>query len=363
MKQAEEQPAGVGLIGAGFISYFHVFAVRSVPSLRLVALASYSTGNAEHRARVFGADPYVFQNLETMLTREDVTMAIIASPNVLHFEHAMLGVRSGCHVILEKPMVLKLGEAEKLIAAAEESGVFIGYAENHVFSPLLVRMVEEIEKGMIGDIRRVRGAFHHGGPAKGTWWYKKGFAGGGAQVDLGSHVIEGCLHLAGKPEVHRVLSCRMEVDAEDGLDREASCELETLEDIMIRTESSWTCPEMKCFYEVEGTQGTLVGTFDLGLEPHSLVLRRNGGADEIVPVHDHLGFRIDELIGKGGYTPQLAHFDECFRAGRCPDENGQDGSNVLRIIAASYLSAGSGKPVDLSSDIPKDRAPIDLLAI
>ncbi len=361
MNAPPNPPAGVALIGAGFVSYFHFFAVRSVPSLQLVALASFSARNAAHRARVFHADPYVFQDLERMLTREDVNMAIIAGPNALHFEHATAAVRSGCHVILEKPMVLQIGEAEQLIASAAQSNVFIGYAENHVFSPLLVRMREEIRRGAVGDIRRIRGRFHHGGPAKGTWWYKKGFSGGGAQVDLGAHVIEGCLFLGGKPEVVRVRSCRMELDGEDGLDREAVCEFETDRGMVIETESSWKHPEMKCLYEVEGTQGALVGTFDPGLEPHRLVFRSKGGVEESLTVHDRFGFRVDELIEKGGYSPQLAHFDACFRAGASPDENGEDGLNVLKIIAASYLSAACGKPVDLSSEIPKDKAPIDML--
>jgi predicted dehydrogenase len=356
------QPAGAALIGAGFVSYFHLFASRAVADLRVVALASQSARNAEHRARIFGVDPYRFEDLDDMLAREDVDFAIVASPNVLHFEHAMMAVRAGCHLILEKPMVLRLEEADKLVAAAEDSGVFIGYAENHVFSPLLVRMREAIEEGTVGEISRVRGSFHHGGPARGTWWYKKGFSGGGAQVDLGAHVIEGCLYLAGKPQAERVRWCRVEVDPDDGLDRVAACALETANGVDLETESSWRSPEMKCFYEVEGAEGTLVGTLDLGLEPNRLVLRKGQGREALLALSGGSGSRIDDLVRKSGYVPQLAHFSNCFRSGTDPEENGKDGLNVLRILAASYLSAASRKPVDLSSEIPDDKAPIELLA-
>ena len=119
---------------------------------------------------------------------------------------------------------------------------------------------------------------------------------------------------------------------------------------------------MKCFYEVEGVEATLVGTFDMGLEAHRLTLRRRNGGEETFAVPEHFGFRVDELMAKGGYTPQLAHFDACFRKGTTPDENGQDGWNVLRIIAASYLAAAAKKPFDLAGEIPEDRTPIELLA-
>jgi predicted dehydrogenase len=352
---------GLALIGAGYVSYFHLFAARDLPSMRAVAVASQSKRNAEHRARIFGLEAYGFGDLEAMVGRDDVELAIVASPNALHYEHAMTVVRAGCHVVLEKPMVLRLGEGERLIAAAEGAGVFVGYAENHVFSPLLVRMRQEIAKGTIGGVRRIRGAFHHGGPARGTWWYRKEFSGGGAQVDLGSHVIEGCLFLAGRPRVDCVRSCRMDVDPADGLDKRAVCELETREGILIETESSWMLPEMRCVYEAEGTEGALIGTFDLGLEPHRLLRRGPEGREETVSVPDRFDFRVDELIAKGGYTAQLAHFEECLRNGTRPAESGQDGWGVLKIIAASYLAAAANRPVDLSEEIPQDRTPIEFL--
>jgi predicted dehydrogenase len=62
-----------------------------------------------------------------------------------------------------------------------------------------------------------------------------------------------------------------------------------------------------------------------------------------------------------GYSGQLEHFASCFRRGETPRESVRDGARVLRILAAGYLAAARGAPVDVR-DVPSDRSPIELLS-
>ena len=351
-------PAGVALVGSGFISYFHVLSLRGLPDLRLVALASRSQAVAEHRARLFGCEPYTFEALPRMLARADVDVVIVESPVHLHAAQATAALRAGKHVIIEKPLVLTLAEAEEVEAAAIAAHRGVGYAENQVFTPLAAKARELVAAGAVGRVRRVTGVFKHGGPPRGSWFWKPEFSGGGAHLDLGSHALETALFIAGSPDVARVTSCRMERQGDDGIDLVADAVMETVAGIEVTTSSSWSEPKENCVFEVSGDEGTIEARFSP--PPQWLTLRRATG-EETIEVAGQFDLHFDSLLAGMGYAGQLAHFTACFRAGDTPRESVRDGARVLRILAAGYLAAARGAPVDLR-DVPPDRSPIALLA-
>lgn len=350
-------PAGVALIGAGFISYFHVLSVRGLANLRLCAVASRSAAQAEHRARIFAADPYTFAELPAVLARPDVDIVIVESPVYLHAEHALAALAAGKHVIIEKPLVLTLAEAEAVEAAAHAARRGVGYAENQVFTPLAERAREIVASGAIGRVRRVSGVFKHGGPPRGSWFWSPQLAGGGAHLDLGSHALAVALHLAGVRDVSRVASCRMERESGDGVDVVADAVMMTADGIEVRTESSWRERRDNCVFEVVGDDGVLRAAFSPA--PQSLILRR-GDREETIDVPGQFALRFDALVAGMGYSGQLAHFAACFAAGETPRQSAHDGARVLRILAAGYLAAARGRAVEVA-EVPRDRSPIQLL--
>jgi predicted dehydrogenase len=61
-----------------------------------------------------------------------------------------------------------------------------------------------------------------------------------------------------------------------------------------------------------------------------------------------------------GYPQELAHFLDCFRTGRTPDESGEDGLAVLEILCAAYASARDGRTVELPFQPEGVRYAVDL---
>lgn len=352
-------PAGVAVVGAGFISYMHVLAIRDTPGTRLVAVASRSRALAEHRGRIFDAAPYTFDALDEMCGRPDVDIAIVASPVYLHAAHAQAAIRARKHVIVEKPFMLTVAEAEAVEAAARAAGVGVGYAENLVFTPVVSTARRLIAEGAVGTVSRVRGVFVHGGPQRNTWFWDPRLAGGGAHLDLGSHALEVARDLAGKPEIGAVASCRMTRRDGGGVDLTAECVLETANGVEISVASSWEEPNESCRFEVTGDRGVL--RIAQQPAPQSLTLQWAGAGVEDVDFPGRFDLTVDAYLGSFGYSGQLAHFAECFRTGRTPAESAADGSAVLRILAAGYLAAARGQRVDVRRDVPSDRAPIQLL--
>lgn len=351
-------PAGAAFVGAGFIAYMHLLAVRDNPKMKLVALASRSKEVAEHRARIFAAESYTFDNLDKLLKRKDVDIVFVLSPNSLHARHALAAIKAGKHIIIEKPMTVTLAEADKVIKAAEKAGVIIAYAENQVFAPLLMKMRELIADGAIGKIRGASGICGHGGPSPFGWFRKPKFAGGGAHVDLGSHALESLLYLIGKPSVKTVTSCSMVEAPEGGIDGKAEAVMETEDGIKIKMISSWLETVDDFSYEVKGSKGRISATYSPA--PQFLTLFDAKGNAENIEFPGQFDLRLNKYLASSGYVGQIVHFEECFRKGETPSESGTDGRNVMRILLAGYLAAAKKRPVKLSSDIPMDKTPVQL---
>lgn len=347
---------GVAIAGAGFISYMHAFAIRAVPGLRLRAIASRSRDAAVHRGRVFDAPPYGFDQLAEMIGRDDVQAVVIAGPNALHFEHAMAAIALKRHVIVEKPLVLTLDECAALERAAREQGVGIGYAENLIFAPIVVRAAELIAGGIIGRVTHAECTFKHGGPPVGGWFRSAPLAGGGAHIDLGCHALEILLVLLGRPTVAEVRACTMQFDPASGLDLTAHATYVTQGGVPVVTDSSWVEPNGETRCRIEGETGVL----NVGISSQSLTLEHKNGAKESFAFPLQKDFSLIASASRGGYVAQMAHFTQAFARGEMPSEGVAEGTNILRLVAAAYGSAATGAPF-LPEQVPNDVSPIGLV--
>lgn len=352
------KPAGVAFVGAGFISYLHLVAIRSNPNTKLVAVASRSMDIAENRGRIFDAAPYTFDTLKEMFNLKDIDIVYVQSPNSLHAEHALLAIKAGKHIVMEKPMTVTLAEADKVVNAAKSAGVGVGYAENQVFAPMMAKAREAIAQGAIGKVKSVVGFCGHGGPSVSGWYRKPEFSGGGANIDLGPHTLESALYLAGKPPIKRVKSCALTKSEKGDLDVKAEFVLESENGISFDITSSWLETEDSFCYEVIGEKGKLKAVFEPA--PQSLTLSLAGDEPEDVDFPGRFDMSVRAYVASMGYIDQLAHFEKSFRSGSTLSESGIDGRNVLRILSAAYLAMKENRPVELSSDIPTDRTPVQI---
>ena len=75
---------------------------------------------------------------------------IVASPHALHATHAIQALEAGAHVLVEKPMCLRLAEALDLQAAAERTGRKVTVAYGYNYLPLATWAVDLVQDGCIG---------------------------------------------------------------------------------------------------------------------------------------------------------------------------------------------------------------------
>jgi predicted dehydrogenase len=198
----------IGLIGSGFMGQAHADAYRRAGILyrdlsrkpELYAIADQNDALAEKaRARLGFAKAY--GDWRRLIEDPDVDVVDITTPNHLHVEPALAALAAGKHVYCEKPMAVKLEDAQRMAAAARKAGVKTLVAFNNIKTPAALVAKQIIERGEIGELVRFRGRFDQGffnDPSlPWSWRCSRELAGSGALGDLGAHAVSVAQFLMG----------------------------------------------------------------------------------------------------------------------------------------------------------------------
>ncbi len=159
-------PIRLGMVGGGndaFIGGVHRIASRIDGRYRLVAGALSSTpekARASGEALGLPADR-IYDDFKSMAIREarlkdGIEAVSIVTPNHVHFAAAREFLKRGIHVICDKPMTSTLGDARKLVKAAEASGALFILTHNYTGYPMIRQAREMVANGEIGAIRVVQ---------------------------------------------------------------------------------------------------------------------------------------------------------------------------------------------------------------
>jgi myo-inositol 2-dehydrogenase / D-chiro-inositol 1-dehydrogenase len=142
----------VGLVGYGAWGRVHAAAIARIPELSLAAVMCASDASAQAAtADLPGADLY--RDFKALLRDQTVDLVDIVAPNNLHAEMAVLALEAGKHVLLEKPMATTLADAERVVAAAERSEMYLGVGLQLRISKQWARVRDLIAEGAIGRLR------------------------------------------------------------------------------------------------------------------------------------------------------------------------------------------------------------------
>lgn len=191
----------VGIVGSGFGVAGHVPAWRAVPGVEVVALCGGRRERAE-AAAVHAGIPVVVDSVEALAARDDLQIISIASPPFLHHAHTLTALRSGKHVLCEKPFTHDLAQAHELLAEAERRRLIHAIAHEFRYFPRRRQLKAMIDSRYIGTPRlatwRQRSYFMWD-PAGLPWgWLARADQGGGFLGPAGSHLIDTLCDLFGE---------------------------------------------------------------------------------------------------------------------------------------------------------------------
>ena len=185
-----------GIVGPGAIGETFARGLAQSKTGILHAVASRDVGRARAFASSFGAES-AYGSYEALLQDPHVEAVYIATPHPLHREWAVLAAQAGKHLLVEKPIAMNANQAEAIVHAARESGVFLMEAYMYRCHPQTVRLVEIIRSGVIGDVLAVDACFSFQSAFNGESRAWKKALGGGAILDIGGYVVSMARLVAG----------------------------------------------------------------------------------------------------------------------------------------------------------------------
>lgn len=139
-----------GLIGYGAWGTHHARAIAATEGAQLVAVAARSE---QTRASALQDHPQVrvYDDYRSLLECEQLDVVDVALPTDLHHEVGMAVLGSGRHLLLEKPMALRLEHCDALIALAQEKKRALAIGHEFRLSSLWGRMKEMVDAGAVGE--------------------------------------------------------------------------------------------------------------------------------------------------------------------------------------------------------------------
>lgn len=134
--------------------------------------------------------------------------ALIACPNYLHASMSLAALEAGINVMCEKPMATTIADAEAMIRAAEAKNTVLTICFPNRQRHEIVALQQMIAHGQLGEVYALHCGWlrQDGIPGIGSWFTSREHAGGGALIDLGSHLIDLALWLSGRSRLLEV-SC------------------------------------------------------------------------------------------------------------------------------------------------------------
>ena len=366
----------IGLIGAGYMGKVHTLAWQSVRTVFDTALspvcemlATSSDDGAREHARAWGWRRST-GDWRTLVNDPDIDAVVIATPPRTHLPMALAAIAQGKHVFCEKPLGCSPDESLQMAQAAEKAGVANMVGFNYIRTPASQLAHEIIASGEIGEVIHVAAEhaedYLHAAELPASWRTRESTAtAAGALGDVGAHVINACLRLAGPiqsliADTHIVHAHRHGPDGREAVDND------DLGQLLLRFASgaSGTLSfsrvaagrKMGYTYRITGTRGALA--FDqedqnaLWLFDASRAPNRQGFQKILMrPGHpDYASF--NQGAGHGtGYNEQIViearDFIRAIVSGQSVWPDFRAGHEVDRVIDAALVSVAERRWIDL----------------
>ena len=184
-----------GVMGPGAIAETWVGSVQKHTSQQVIAVASRTPGRAEEFAKQFGLEQ-VSANYDELVGRDDLDALYIASYPSDHFEHAMMALRAGKHVLVEKPLTLRSDQAAELLSYAKDHGLLAMEAMWTRYLPQSTILRSLLDSGELGRPELFAAQFCTDNRGVERLWTP---GGGGILFDMGIYAVAMAQQILGNP--------------------------------------------------------------------------------------------------------------------------------------------------------------------
>ena len=387
---------GVGFIGSGFVTRFHIQSWIGVRDADVRGVWSPNLAHAQEAAALARSlnvgEAMAFSSITEMISSPDIDAIWLCSPNhkrVENMEEIESALSSGAGRLIgiacEKPLARNVSEARRMVELVQKTNVLHGYLENQVFSPPVTRGKEIIWKraaSLTGRPYLARAAEEHSGPHM-PWFWQGELQGGGVLNDMMCHSVEVARYLLTKPGSPRSSIRPVKVSAQiaslkwsrpEYVDRLKAAMGQSVDysrkpaedfaratvnyldedgrPLIVEATTSWSFvgAGLRLSMELLGPEYSLsINSLETGLK---LFMSRNvtgeAGEDLVEKQNAEQGLMpiADNEAIEYGYEAENRYMVKCFSEGRQPEESFQDGLEVTELLMSAYMSAERERVLD-----------------
>lgn len=204
MTTNKQSTIGFGLVGAGMIANYHAKAIQALSkkyNVRLVGVLGFTEDEARNFAEKNDI-PYYTNNSEEFFARKDIQVVCVVTPSGAHLEPALMAIKAGKHIIVEKPLEITVERVDTMLRAAKEANVKIAPIFQARLSEGAQAVKRAIDTGRFGRlslcsayVKWYRSAEYYRG-----WKGTLKLDGGGAVMNQAIHAVDLLQYFAGLPQ-------------------------------------------------------------------------------------------------------------------------------------------------------------------
>ncbi len=327
----DRNPVRLGIVSTAGINRLVIPPAKASVLIEPIAVASRDAKRASDYAHKWEIGRS-YGSYDALLADSEIEAVYISLPNHEHVPWTLRALEAGKHVLCEKPLTRHPAEIETVRGLAESRGLVVCEAFMWRHLPQTRRFVELIAEGAIGELQFMRSLFSYSMSDPQTNVRMKPEWEGGSLMDVGTYCLSGIRLIAGEP----VAVYGEQVLGGEGVDVRFSGLLRYQSGVRALFYSSFETPERKEL-EAIGSKGVLRLLDPWHGWQGGIELQREGES----------GSEVIEVETGDAYRLELEDFARAIRGEKEPLLGRDDALGQARALAALYLSAEEGRPVEL----------------
>ena len=340
----------VAIVGTGSIAHEHMRSyLRLAEECRVVALVDIVPGKAQRFMEEFQLNCDVYENHEDILPRDDIDLVDVCTPPYVHASISINALRSGKHVVCEKPMAASLEECDAMLRARDESGCKLSIIAQNRFRKPIRDLKQLLDSGLAGPVRHAqvdsfwwRGHSYYDLWWRGTWEKE----GGGCTLNHAVHHIDMLCWMMGLPD--KVTSILANTAHDNAEVEDLSVSVLQYPNALGQLTASVVHhgEEQQVVFQCE--KAKLAAPFAV----YASTAKPNGFPDENTDLEAKIRAFADALppLPYEGHTAQLSDVLHAIAEDRRPAIGGEDGRRTIELITAIYASGATCSTVSLPLD-------------
>ena len=329
-------------VGAGAWGQNHIRTLSSLKDCHLKICCDKRKEALEKMGDIYNQKLKLTTNFEDILRDEEVDAVVIATSAITHASLAMEALSAGKHVFVEKPLALNLPDGEKIVELAHKKKRVLMVGHLLLYHPAIIKVKEYIQNGTLGDI---------------LYLYSRRVNLGRIREDenalwsLTSHDISVAMFLL--EDIPQEVTVKGQSYLRKNIEDVIFATFKFKRNILAHVHASWLDPHKIRKFTVVGSKKMIVfddmesaekvRIYDKGFD-----WQKNYGSYESFLTIREGDIHIPKINMVEPLKIECQHFLDCIKNNHRPVSSGENGLEVLRVLAAAQESLEkNGKPIKI----------------